>query len=67
MDLSKFKDLKDLKALLDLMGAYDLNELEVEDDGRRIRLKKVEPPATRELISYAAPPVERVAVSPEAR
>ena len=66
MDLSKFKDLKDLKALLDLMGAYDLNELEVEDDGRRIRLKKVEPPATRELISYAAPPVERVAVAPEA-
>ncbi len=66
MDLSKFKDLKDLKALLDLMGAYDLNELEVEDDGRRIRLKKAEPPATRELISYAAPPVERVAVAPEA-
>ncbi len=66
MDLSKFKDLKDLKALLDLMGAYDLNELEVEDDGRRIRFKKTEPPATRELISYAAPPVERVAVAPEA-
>lgn len=67
MDLSKFKDLKDLKALLDLMGAYDLNELELEDEGRRIRFKKAAPPATREVISYAAAPVERVAVVPEAR
>ncbi len=67
MDLSKFKDLKDLKALLDLMGTYDLNELELEDEGRRIRFKKTEPPATREVISYAAPPVEGIAVAPEAR
>ncbi len=67
MDLSKFKDLKDLKALLDLMGAYDLNELELEDESCRIRFKKSEPLATREVISYAAPPVEGVVVASEAR
>ncbi len=66
MDLSKFKDLKDLKALLDLMGTYDLNELDLEDNGRRIRFKKAGPPA-REVISYAGPPVEGVAVAPVAR
>ncbi len=66
MDLSKFKDLKDLKSLLDLMGTYDLNELELEDDGRRIRFMKTERPGNREVIWYAAPPVEGFAVAPEA-
>lgn len=68
MDLSKFKDLKDLKSLLDLMGTYDLGELELEDEGRKIRLRKLQPQPPREVISYAAPPVvEGVGVAAEAR
>jgi acetyl-CoA carboxylase biotin carboxyl carrier protein len=67
MDLSKFKDLKDLKSLLDLMGAYDLNELELEDEGRKIRLRKLEPRPAREVIGYAAPPVVEGAGASEAR
>lgn len=64
MDLSKFKDLKDLKTLLDLMGTYDLTELELEDEGRKIRFRKLEPQAPREVISYAPPTVEGVGVAP---
>lgn len=67
MDLSKFKDLKDLKSLLDLMGSYDLTELELEADGRKIRFRKPDPQAAREVISYAAPPLEGAGVAPEAR
>ncbi len=57
MDLSKFKDLKDLQSLLELMGTYDLSELELEGEGRKIRFRKTEPQAPREVISYAPPPV----------
>src|SRR5512143_2913662 len=42
MDLSKIKDLKDLQALLDLMGRYDLAELEIEGEGHRVRFRKTE-------------------------
>ena len=68
MDLSKFKDLNDLKSLLDLMGTYDLTELELEDEGRKIRFRKLEPQPPRQVISYAAPPIEGAGVLvPEAR
>ncbi len=68
MDLSKFKDLKDLKSLLDLMGAYDLSELELEDEGRKIRLRKLDPRPAREVIGYAAPPaVDGVGIGPDSR
>ena len=42
MDLSRIKDTKDLKPLLDLMGQYNLVELEVSGEGRTIRLRKAE-------------------------
>jgi acetyl-CoA carboxylase biotin carboxyl carrier protein len=42
VDLSKIKDVKDLQALLDLMGRYDLAEIELEGEGQRIRLRKTE-------------------------
>lgn len=42
MDLSKIKDLKDLQALLDLMGRYNLSEIELEGEGQKIRLRKAE-------------------------
>jgi len=47
MDLSKIKDLKDLEALLDLMGRYGLAEVELEGDGQRVRLRKTEAPVAR--------------------
>jgi acetyl-CoA carboxylase biotin carboxyl carrier protein len=47
MDLSKIKDLKDLEALLDLMGRYGLAEVELEGDGQRVRLRKTEAPVVR--------------------
>jgi acetyl-CoA carboxylase biotin carboxyl carrier protein len=55
MDLSKFKDLKDLQSLLDLMGRYDLEEIEVEDGQRRIRCKKAGAFVPREIVSFGAP------------
>jgi len=54
MDLSKIKELKDLQSLLDLMGRYDLVELEIEGDGQKVRLRKAEPAAAREFIGYSA-------------
>ena len=42
MDLSKIKDLKDLQGLLDLMGRYNLSEIELEGEGHKIRLRKAE-------------------------
>jgi len=52
MDLSKIKDLKDLQSLLDLMGRYELVELELEGDGQRVRLRKADPGAHREIVGY---------------
>jgi acetyl-CoA carboxylase biotin carboxyl carrier protein len=55
MDLSKIKDLKDLQAILDLMGQYGLVELEIEGEGQKVRLRKAEPAPAREVVAYAAP------------
>jgi acetyl-CoA carboxylase biotin carboxyl carrier protein len=66
MDLSKIKDLKDLQALLDLMGRYDLEELELESEGQKIRLRKAGAGARHELFAYpagiAVPPVAAAVV-----
>ncbi len=60
MDLSKISDLADLQALLDLMARYGIGEVELEGEGRKIRLKKHEPPAVTipypAGIQFAAPP-----------
>jgi acetyl-CoA carboxylase biotin carboxyl carrier protein len=53
MDPSKIKDLKDLQSLLELMSRYDLAEIELEADGQRIRLRKVDPAGARAVIGYA--------------
>jgi acetyl-CoA carboxylase biotin carboxyl carrier protein len=54
MDLSKIKDVKDLQSLLDLMGRYDLEEIELEADGQKIRLRKAGASSHRELFGYPA-------------
>lgn len=41
MDLPKY--IKELKDLLDLMKNNDLAEVELEEDGKKIRLRKTEP------------------------
>ena len=41
MDLSKY--VKELKELLDLMKSHDLAEVELEEEGQKIRLRKTEP------------------------
>jgi acetyl-CoA carboxylase biotin carboxyl carrier protein len=57
MDLSKIKDVKDLQSLLDLMARYDLAEIELESEGRKIRLRKGDPDGSRHVIYSAAPPL----------
>ena len=41
MDLPKY--VKELKDLLELMKSHDLAEVELEEEGRKIRLRKTEP------------------------
>lgn len=52
MDLSKIKDLKDLQSLLELMGKFELEEIELEGEGHKIRLKKAGPAVQREFVGY---------------
>lgn len=54
MDLPKIRDLKDLQVLLDLMKNNDLAELEIEGEGRRIRLRKTEPKISAERVLSVA-------------
>ena len=44
MDLSKIKDVKDLQSLLDLLARYDLAEIELESEGRKVRVRRPEHP-----------------------
>ncbi len=46
MDPAKINDLKDLENLLELMKRHGLSEVELEGEGRKIRLKKPEPNTT---------------------
>src|SRR5688572_6242294 len=50
MDLSKIKDLKDLQALMELMGKHAIVELELEGEGSRLRLRKADGSGGRELV-----------------
>jgi acetyl-CoA carboxylase biotin carboxyl carrier protein len=67
-------DLKELKALLRLMEGSDVEELEVEEGGRRVRIRRATPPpmlATAPLPAPAArsapPPAAALATpGPEA-
>ena len=36
---------EDLKKIVEIMNENDLAELEIEEEGRRLRLKKAAPPA----------------------
>ena len=54
MDPSKVNDITELQALLELMGRYGLSELELENDTRKIRLRKPEPPSVVQAIPVAA-------------
>jgi acetyl-CoA carboxylase biotin carboxyl carrier protein len=61
MDLSKIKDVKDLQSLLDLMARYELVEIELESEGRKIRVRRGDPEASRQVIYSAAPPLPAMA------
>ena len=56
MDLPKYQ--KDLQALLELMRRNELAELEIEEEGHRIRLRKTEPRVTAAPVAYAPAPVD---------
>ena len=65
MDPAKINNLSDLQALLDLMDRYGLLELEIQSEGRKIRLRKPEPQPRVQAVpfipgaaSLAAVPVE---------
>jgi acetyl-CoA carboxylase biotin carboxyl carrier protein len=56
LDLAKISDLNDLQILLDLMTRYQLSELELEGEGRKIRLKKLEPHTVVQAMPFAGMP-----------
>lgn len=56
-------DLQEVQKLLDLMEAHGLDEIEVEQEGRRIRLKKAGPAP---VASYIAAPQPLVHAAPQA-
>jgi acetyl-CoA carboxylase biotin carboxyl carrier protein len=53
MDLSKIKDLKDLQALMELMGRHGIVELELEAEGSRLRLRKPDGGGGREIVGLS--------------
>jgi len=57
-------DLKELKALLRLMAGADVDELEVEEGGRRIRIRRRSDPAPR--VAVTASPALATAPAPTA-
>ncbi len=62
-------DLKELKALFKLMEGADIQELEVEEGGRRVRIRRrlpAPPPAVAAAPPLAAaPPAARAAPAPD--
>jgi acetyl-CoA carboxylase biotin carboxyl carrier protein len=63
LDPSKIYDLDDLEELVKLMGRYGLSELEIEGEGRRIRLKKPGPEVAATSMPYGAPSAAAVSSS----
>ena len=61
-------DLKEIKKLLDILSRSDVLEMEIEEEGRHLRIRFKEAEVRRELIPVAAPhaPVNPVTVSSEA-
>jgi acetyl-CoA carboxylase biotin carboxyl carrier protein len=55
LDPSKINDLGDLESLLDLMSRHGLCELEIEGEGRKIRLKKPEPHGVLPVLQPSVP------------
>jgi acetyl-CoA carboxylase biotin carboxyl carrier protein len=55
LDPAKINDLQDLEALLELMGRHGLSELEIEGEGRKIRLRKPEPQQLAPGIHFPQP------------
>jgi len=67
-------DVRDLKKIVEIMNQNELIEVEIEEEGRRLRLRKQDPTATAQVIatpvSAAATPapaaVEPTAAAPAA-
>ncbi len=49
-------DLKEIKKLLDILSRSDVLEMEIEEEGRHLRIRFKEAEVRRELIPMAAPP-----------
>ena len=56
-------DVEEIKQLIDLMNANDLQEMEVQDEGKKIRLRKTE---EREVVAIPAPVLPVAPVAQEA-
>lgn len=59
-------DLRKLKTVLALMRKYDLVEIELEEEGEKVRLRKAAPEAERPPRAPAPPPAAPVAPAPAA-
>ena len=60
-------DLKELKALFRLMEGNDVEELELEEGGKRVRIRRRSPEAAAhrgQVVSTAHPPVQTAAATP---
>jgi len=57
LDPAKINDLHDLEALLELMSRHGLSELELEGEGRKIRLRKPEPHQLAPTLHFQPPPL----------
>lgn len=60
-------DLKEIKKLLDILSRSDVLEMEIEEEGRHLRIRFKEAEVRRELIPMAAqaPQMNPMQVSPE--
>jgi acetyl-CoA carboxylase biotin carboxyl carrier protein len=70
-------DLKELKAILQILDEKEIAEFELEEEGRKLRIRKAAPAAPAPIVPIVAPvvpavtsavsaPVAAAAVSPEA-
>ena len=56
-------DVCEIRKLIDLMNENDLLELEVEDEGKKVRLRKKAPPEERETTVMMAAPAAGIPVA----
>src|SRR5258705_10133657 len=55
-------DLRDLESLLELMGRHGLSEIEIESEGRKVRLRKPDPAHVMSPLTALSPaPVAHLA------